>query len=992
MGKSLRKLLILVAMGTLCNLIPPVRSQMLEGTGRTPAAICGSPVFADPSVIPRAISNTKSLHPATYRLMESRAKETISAVAQDTIGMVEQFFVYNFVSSSYYTVSAILMAKGSLTEIWVDKTELADGHVDTSVVRSIQNALENQTPQGSDDPNEGIVKLEENYFGMPPNSGVSNGYVHFLITDIKDGWDSAKSNSSYIAGFFLSNDQPDPSTGKYSYGSNKRDMLYIDSYPGIYHDGTRDPGAPLPTLAHEFQHLIHWHYDPNEVTFLNEGCSTNAEVVCGYPMRSPALYFNNTNVPLFTWHSSSDPAVLADYSRATIYIRYLFEQFGDVFAKDFVENPAEGIAGINSTLAEVGSTLNFNQVFQNWVIANALNDTTVGRQYGYSYPITARPTPSKTFADPNVCAAQDTTTYMAVTYLDFPSGDSLIVSYYSAGLDISAIESGNRPRIQSLPPSTTFYEPGFGSTYKDITFSLLNVAGAGDANISLSGIGKVKYVLKEISYDRGMPDTLDGATFLGFPNNRQGSGWAVKFMPASPTNQLVKAELFVAFAQEFTGSTVPANAPKQFIFHVWGNNNGMPGQDLITPFTVQVNRSSFDETYFDVDLTSYASELTNLQGSIFVGFTEDDTLSTSVGLNHQTSTNYSFAYSPTDLGGWVPISNLNINTTAGKSVSLSGWNLMMRAVFDYPTISSSPPRLTVGIEQGTSSPGQLSVICVGDSALRPESLCGTLAQPGGATQLTFTQVTPTEFIANNATINGDGISGVSIKAAKLLGANYADTSFTFRSTLVTSNVATPLVSPDSLFRVTVPPSPNFYYATLYKGTTDSIGSNALYIYSIGPKGKLFYQQVEIQLDSASFDTSIYAPAIYRGSHWYGLPVSLQNGSLVTSTTYFSTFAIVPRDIIDTVSLPATFALYQNFPNPFNPATTIVFDLPAKSPVRLQVFDILGREIANLSLGTLDGGEHQTTFNALKYGLATGVYFYRLTAGSYVSVKKMMLMK
>lgn len=992
MGKFLSAVCILVATGTLSEWIPSANSQTLEGNRRQPTEICGSPVFADPMIIPQAISNTKSLNPETYQLMKKRAKESISLVTQDTVGMVEQFFVYNFVSSGFYTVSAILMARGALTEIWVDKIELTNGHVDASVVASTENALENQTPQGSKNPNDGIVKLEESYFGMPPNSGVSNGYVHFLITDIKDGWDSTKSNSSYVAGFFLSNDQPDPSTGKYNYGSNKRDMLYIDSYPGIYHDGVRDPNAWLPTIAHEFQHLIHWHYDPNEVTFLNEGCSTNAEVVCGYPMRSPALYFNDTNISLFTWHSSTDAAVLADYSRATIFMRYLFEQFGDVFAKDFVQNPAEGAAGINSTLSEVASTLDFNQVFQNWVIANALNDTTIGRQYGYSYPVATHPTPAKTFADPNVCFAQDTTMSMAVNYLDFPTGDSLIVSYNSTGLDISAIESGNQSHMQSLSSSSTFYEPNFGSTYKDITFSLLNVASSGDGNISLSGNGKVNYIQKEISYDRGAPDTLDGATFLAFPNNWVGSGWAVQFTPAASKNQLVKAEIYAAFAEEFSGSTVPANAPKQFVFHVWGNNNGTPGQDLITPFTVQVNRSSFDESFLEIDLTRYAGQLTNLQGPIYAGFTEDDTLSTSVGLNHQTSTNYTFAHSQSDFGGWVPIPDLEITTPDGKSVSLSGWNLMMRVAFNYPTVSSSSPRLIVGITQDPSFSGHLSIVCIGDSTLRPESLCGTLAQPSGMTQLSFTQASPAEFVATNATINGSGMSSVSIKAAKLLGANYADTSFAFNSALVTSNLPTSLVSPDSRFHLTVPPSPQFYYATLYKGTTDTVGSNAFYVYSIGPKGKTFYQLVQIQLDSASFDTSGYAPAIYQDSHWYGLPVSFRHGNLITSTTYFSTFAVVPREIIDTMSVPVKFALQQNFPNPFNPTTTIVFALAASSPARLQVFDVLGRQIANLSLGTLDKGEHQMVFNALRYGLSTGVYFYRLTAGSYSSVKKMMVIK
>jgi hypothetical protein len=73
---------------------------------------------------------------------------------------------------------------------------LNNGHVDSTVVSSIESGLENKTPDGSKNPNEGIVKLEESYSGMPPNSGVGNGCLHFLITGIKDDWDGTSQNSS----------------------------------------------------------------------------------------------------------------------------------------------------------------------------------------------------------------------------------------------------------------------------------------------------------------------------------------------------------------------------------------------------------------------------------------------------------------------------------------------------------------------------------------------------------------------------------------------------------------------------------------------------------------------------------------------------------------------------------------------------------------------------------------------------------------------------
>jgi hypothetical protein len=91
-----------------------------------------------------------------------------------------------------------------------------------------------------------------------------------------------------------------------------------------------------------------------------------------------------------------------------------------------------------------------------------------------------------------------------------------------------------------------------------------------------------------------------------------------------------------------------------------------------------------------------------------------------------------------------------------------------------------------------------------------------------------------------------------------------------------------------------------------------------------------------------------------------------------------------------LTYPTEFALYQNYPNPFNPATTISFSLPRKSFVSLKVFDALGREVAVLLADELSAGTYARQWNAA--GLASGVYFYKLQAGSYVETKKMLMIK
>ncbi len=89
-------------------------------------------------------------------------------------------------------------------------------------------------------------------------------------------------------------------------------------------------------------------------------------------------------------------------------------------------------------------------------------------------------------------------------------------------------------------------------------------------------------------------------------------------------------------------------------------------------------------------------------------------------------------------------------------------------------------------------------------------------------------------------------------------------------------------------------------------------------------------------------------------------------------------------------IPKVFSLSQNYPNPFNPATKIAFSIPKTSFVKLVVYDILGAEVATLLNETVQPGYHNVTFNG--QNLASGVYFYKINAGDFTDVKKMVLVK
>lgn len=137
-----------------------------------------------------------------------------------------------------------------------------------------------------------------------------------------------------------------------------------------------------------------------------------------------------------------------------------------------------------------------------------------------------------------------------------------------------------------------------------------------------------------------------------------------------------------------------------------------------------------------------------------------------------------------------------------------------------------------------------------------------------------------------------------------------------------------------------------------------------------------------QMNTGLTDTSIYTLTVSGTSLFAGTSESdvwrRSLSEMVTSAEYS------PSEV------PASFRLDQNYPNPFNPVTTISFTLPSKSFVSLKVFDALGKEVSVLVSQELPGGRYSTKWNA--GGLPSGVYFYRLQAGSFTETKKLVLLR
>ena len=106
--------------------------------------------------------------------------------------------------------------------------------------------------------------------------------------------------------------------------------------------------------------------------------------------------------------------------------------------------------------------------------------------------------------------------------------------------------------------------------------------------------------------------------------------------------------------------------------------------------------------------------------------------------------------------------------------------------------------------------------------------------------------------------------------------------------------------------------------------------------------------------------------------------------------YNSNFTDIPTSIANQPTVVTEFKLSQNYPNPFNPSTKISWQSPVSGHQTLKVYDVLGNEVVTLVDEYKPAGIYNAQFTM--HNLASGIYFYRLTAGSFVQTKKMILIK
>ena len=314
------------------------------------------------------------------------------------------------------------------------------------------------TPETSIDKDKGMYEILTETFGHPPD--VDNDHrIYFLISQL------GEYHGHNFDGYFRFLDELE---GKHS---NNIEILYLDceNPSDDYH---------LGIIAHEFQHLIHWQYDRDEVGWIGETLSEVAMVLCGYYTDQNHIikYLNNTDSPLISKRHMSN------YGACLLWGTYIYERLGVKFLGNLVREKENSIKGFQNVLNEMNIDHDFSMIFGEWLVANYVNNKLLkDERFKYksiSFPTT--PTIKHYFSLP----IHDTgkVSGYAVDYLKFTTGrvknkklrinfksdhpeDFLIkvIKTYSNDLSNPSVED-----VTLSKPTETFDVSGVGVTCREI--------------------------------------------------------------------------------------------------------------------------------------------------------------------------------------------------------------------------------------------------------------------------------------------------------------------------------------------------------------------------------------------------------------------------------------------------------------------------------------------------------------------------------------------
>jgi hypothetical protein len=301
---------------------------------------------------------------------------TLKTASAAEVGDQKSFWVWDLseMPPGFMEIGATLKAIGEYSYIYVQNEEW-EKSVYPDDVEQILDRFENSTPVGSMNPDQGIYENDVDMFGQPPDALDNDPHITILLLDIP-GYEKRGSMYEFDGYFNVFDEYSDEyAMATWNQHSNETEMIYINST-------LREPTSDynMAVIAHEFQHMIHWNYDDDEESWVNESLSEIAMLVNGYftDMEFVPYYLANPDITLTELE-------YVDYGQMFLWGAYIFEQLPKSILPQIVAEKENGITGLENVLKNANIALSFNSLFENFILANLLDDSSLGSgEYGYN--------------------------------------------------------------------------------------------------------------------------------------------------------------------------------------------------------------------------------------------------------------------------------------------------------------------------------------------------------------------------------------------------------------------------------------------------------------------------------------------------------------------------------------------------------------------------------------------------------------------------------
>ncbi len=352
---------------------PPTAAPTLGAARLTPVPAAATP--AQPAAVATAapgamddetlMLENSEMPAADPRLLAMQLKPgagNIPEVVTNTaptykVGDKRKFWISNSDTQEHKTVTAELKYMTDVVAVWVEEGV---------------NYKQSDLQASADRFTEKTYATNREFFGSEWKPGVdSDPRLHIL---------HARGLGETIAGYYSSSDEYSQRVNEYS---NEREMFYISADSG---NATPNTALYDGTLAHEFQHMIHWAQDRNETSWVNEGMSELASDLNGYDVGGFDLaYAQRPDTQLTTWSDPNEQGNTEHYGASYLFMRYFLDRFGEDLTKAVVASPENGISGFNDALEKAGRPERFDDIFADWVVANYVDapEADASGRYGY---------------------------------------------------------------------------------------------------------------------------------------------------------------------------------------------------------------------------------------------------------------------------------------------------------------------------------------------------------------------------------------------------------------------------------------------------------------------------------------------------------------------------------------------------------------------------------------------------------------------------------